>query len=291
VPTPAPAPPFRHIRIAFAVLVVDAALVALTDPNVVRSAFSAAALVATGYCALDLFVGKASRLRFSEVLAFSVGLGILAVGASALILWAFGVPLTEATILLLGLPLGLLAMLGTPPVPRRRALQVLASLDDLPGYSRAEKTAARVLFAGIVAALVLLVGMALVEVPGDLSPGLAILGPDGTANTLPTDFAVNYSRIVVVTVLGGEKAANYALRVRLVPANATGGEPFHEVLWDPLQLDAFAQARTNVSVGARTTRQVPIPVTIASAGDFALLFELLDPMTPLLSVRLPVRAS
>jgi len=108
VKAPAPIrenPVFRHVRLAFLVLLIDAALFVLTPPNPARSFFGVAALLATGYCALDLLVGTNDRLRLPEIAAFSVGLGILVTGAAALVMWGFGVPLTEGTILLFGLPI------------------------------------------------------------------------------------------------------------------------------------------------------------------------------------------
>jgi len=283
---------FRHVRLAFLVLLIDAALFVLTPPNPARSFFGVAALLATGYCALDLLVGTNDRLRLPEIAAFSVGLGILVTGAAALVMWGFGVPLTEGTILLFGLPIALLAMLGTPPAPRRRVVEAVAALDDLPGYTAREKLAGRALLVAVFVALAVVVGMAFVEVPDTLSPGLALTGPNGTPESLPQVFPLGSMRNVTVSVFGGAAAGQYELRIRLVPATATGGEVYHSVPWtgwsQPLLMDSLAEATITVVTTAGGTVENRLEVVLLSVGEYDLRFEVRAGPSTIVTARLPV---
>jgi hypothetical protein len=291
-PKPAAPYPFPHVRVAFLVLVADAILFIATPPNPIRSIFSVAALLATGYCALDLFVGTQSQFRLPEILAYSVGLGILATGGSALVMWAFGIPFTEATVLFLGLPIGLLAMLGTPPMPRRGVMRTLAALDDLPGYSRGERTATRILVVAAMVSLAVLVSVAFVEVPSTVSPGLAITGTDGTPDSLPLAWEAGEPRSLLVTVFGGREAASLSVRIRLAPANATGSEMYHAVAWagwnEALRVDALGEAAGPVSVAPRGKVTQRLGLVLEAAGEFEVRFELVGSGATLARATLPV---
>jgi len=271
--------PFPFVGLAVAVLMLYAVLVAIFPPNVYRTAVAIATFFAMGYCILALVVGRAVRLSAPEVLGFTVGLTILFTSLAALAVSSLGVPITEFAVIILGLPVGLLAWyLRRPQGGSWTAFLAQAKgLFDFSDYSQLEKLTAGVLLAAIAVALVALVALSTVNFPDRLSPALAIDGPDGTPNTLPTLFVRGQPGVVVVSALGGSTSGNFTVRIRLIPTNATGTEPFHVVPpTTPLLLDAFAEAGTGVTLAPGATWTQPFSIQIEKAGSFELRFDLLD---------------
>src|SRR2546427_333650 len=107
---------------------------------------------------------------------------------------------------------------------------VLATLPPNP-YRFAVALAAvfAALFIGITIALVALIVLSTILVPPVLSPGLTLAGPDGTPASLPTSFLVSQPKDITVTALGGSSTEVFNFRIRLIPMNATGSEPFHPI--------------------------------------------------------------
>jgi hypothetical protein len=103
--------------------------------------------------------------------------------------------------------------------------------------------------------------------------GIAITGTDGRADSVPTNFTRGTAQTIAVYVLGNETPAwpsqgsgSFVLRIRLVPANATGIEPFHAVpSTSPLQLDAFGQYNETITVEPRATWTKSFSIRIAPA--------------------------
>ncbi len=281
IPGPSPQgarPPFPYIGIATAILMLHAILVAIFPPNPYRAALALAALFAMGYCALSLIVGREIRLSAAEILAFSTGLTIFITSLSALGVSILGIPITVIAVVIVGFPISLFAWL----VQRPRGSPLAAFTDftrvffDFSDYSRVEKGATAVLFSGIIAALVIFISLALVHYPGELSPGMTILAPDGTTN-ISTRFVQRQPQDIIVSALGGSTAGAFSVRIRLIPTNATGNETFHAVFQTaPLRMDAFAEYDVSIILGPRETWSRLFAISIEQAGVFHLNFALLD---------------
>ena len=273
--------PFPYVGLATAVLLLHAILVAVVPPNPYRAVFGLAALFSVGYCTLALIVGTTIRLSAAEILAFSTGLTIFITSLSALGVSILGIPITVFAVVIVGLPIALLASLVLRPRgnPVTAFTNFTRALLDFSDYSAVEKGAVAVLFAGIVAALVIFVSLAAVRYPGELSPGLSIVAPDGTNGTanLPTQFVQGQPQDIVVSALAGSTAGAFTVRIRLAPSNATGNEAFHTVVQvTPLRMDAFAEYSVSIVLGPGETWSQRFSISIEQAGDFELSFVLLD---------------
>ncbi len=286
--------PFPYVGLAAVVLLVHAILVAVVPANPYRAAFAFAALFAVGYCTLALIVGETIRLTAAEILAFSTGLTIFITSLSALGVSLLGIPITVFAVVIVGLPIAILASFA-----RRsgggslRAITTFSrGLFDFSDYSRVEKGIVAALLAAITAALVVLVALALVHYPGELSPGLAIYGPDGTAN-ITTEFNQSQPQEITVSALGGSTAGAFVVRIRLAPQNATGNESFHTVFQTtPLRLDAFAEYNVSIVLGAGESWTQRFSISIEQPGRFNLTFALLDSSSSVVATnRLPVHVT
>lgn len=270
---------FPFVGVALIVLIAHAILVATIPPNPYRSAVAIAALFATGYCALALIAGQFVRLSAAEILAFSVGLTILITALSALVVSISHIPITDFAITVIGLPIAAAAWLLRRPYRSswkvfRRGLRTVFDFSD---YSRSEKAIAGVLLAAIAVALTAFILLSTVMYPDTSSPGLALVGPDGTPGSLPDSFNRSQPKAITVTVLGGQTSAAYELRIRLIPSNATGNEAFHPVpAGPPLHLDPFAEFGANFTLAAGKTWTQEFSVVIDAPGSYELRFELLD---------------
>jgi len=284
--------PFPYVGLAAVVLLLHAILVAVVPANPYRAAVAFAALFAVGYCTLALIAGDSFRLTALEILAFSTGLTIFITSLSALGVSLLGIPITVFAVVIVGLPIAILASFA-----RRSGGGSLTAITtfsrrlfDFSDYSTLEKGIVATLLAAITAALVVLVALAFVNYPGELSPGLAIYGSDGTADSLPTQFLQGQPQEIVVAALGGSTAGSFLVRIRLAPQNATGNESFHSVFQTtPLRLDAFAEYNVSIvlSPGERWTQRFSI--SIEQPGAFNLTFALLDASDSIVGTsRLPV---
>jgi uncharacterized membrane protein len=287
-------PPFPLLGPALAVLVLYAIVVGTLPPNAYRFAVAIAALFATGYCTLALIVGTTVRLAPAEVLAFSVGMTILMTSLSALAVSLFGIPITEFAVLIVGLPIGVVAWYLQRPHGGSLAAVVdgARGLFDFSEYSRSEKTVIAVLLAGVTAALLVILSLSAVHRPDVLSPAVAIVGPGGTPDSLPTTFVVGQPRAITVTVLGGSNTEALTFRIRLVPLNATGNESFHVVPFaSPLPMDPFAEYDVQINLTATSQWTQVFSIAIEQAGSYTLRFELVDAKAAVVaSNRLPVTA-
>src|SRR2546422_6168330 len=196
--------PFPYVGLATAVLLLHAILVAIVPPNPYRAVFALAALFSVGYCTLALIVGTAIRLSAAEILAFSTGLTIFITSLSALGVSILGIPITVFAVVIVGLPIALLASLVLRPRgnPLAAFTNFTRAILDFSDYSAAEKGAVAVLFAGIVAALVLFLSLSAVHYPGELSPRPGIAAPARTAN-ITTSFHQSQPQDILPSVFGG----------------------------------------------------------------------------------------
>lgn len=283
---------FPFLGIAVGVLGLYAILAVLFPPNPFRSAVAIAAFFAMGYCTLALIAGEKLRLPTAEILAFTVGLTILITSLSALAVSIIGIPITEFAVIIVGLPIGVVTWLL-----RRQQGRLWTAIVgfgrrmfDLSDYSTAEKAIAAVLLAAIIGSVVFLLSLSGVLYPDQLSPAIAITGPDGTPNSLPNSFVVGQPENVTVTVLAGSNAASYVVRIRLIPMNATGNESFHPASqFVPLRLDPFAEYREPITLGPGTSWTKQFSIAIDVSGSFNLRFELVDvSLTVLAATKLPV---
>jgi len=285
---------FPLLGLALSVLVLYAIVLATLPPNPYRFAVALAAVFATGYCALALIVGDSVPLSAGEILAFSVGLTILVTSVSALVVSIFGIPITEFAVLIIGLPIGVVAWYFRRPHGGSFAVitQTARNLFDFSEYSGPEKAIIAALLAGILIVLVALLFLSTILVPPVLSPGLTIAGPDGTPASLPTSFVVSQPREITVTALGGSSTEVFNFRIRLVPMNATGSEPFHPIPFgSPLRMDPFAEYALQITLPAERPWTQLWSISIETAGQYNVRFELLDAKAVVVAANsLPVTA-
>src|SRR5436189_57622 len=82
---------------------------------------------------------------------------------------------------------------------------------------------------------------------------------------------------ITVTVMGNDTASLYELRIRLVPLNATGTEPFHTVsTTSPLRMDAFGEFSEPIALAVGASWTQSFTIALDTAGTFTLRFELLN---------------
>ena len=301
IPAERPAPEgtrFPFLGIAVVILGLYAILAVVLPPNPLRSTVAIAAYFAMGYCGLGLVAGGKLRLSAAEILALSVGLTILITSLSALTVSIIGIPITEFAVIIIGLPIGVVTFL----LRRQRSRPWAAVLDfgrrffDFSDYSTAERGVAAALFAAIICSVVVLLSLSGVLYPDTLSPAIAISGPDGTANSLPTSLLPGQPENFTVSVMAGSTAASYVVRIRLVPLNATGNESFHLASQiSPLHLDPFAEYREPITLGpgANWTKRLEIVIDAAICATglpcYAVRFELVDAsLTVPAGTRLPI---
>lgn len=276
---PATGSQFPFVGLGLPILMLYAVVVIFLPPGPYRTAVATAALFATGYCALAVVVGRSFALSSSEVLAFTVGLTILIAALSGLAVSLLGIPITEYSILIVGLPTAFVAWYSrrSHGSSRRSILAPLRRQFEFPGYSRLEKGVIGALLAAIAVALVVFISLSGVFYPDRLSPGLALTGLDGTAASLPTSFVQGVAQGVVVSALGGSSGGTFEIRIGLIPTNATGNETFHAVsCGPPVQLDPFAECVLPITLGAGETWTQEILISIAATGSYRVQFELLD---------------
>jgi uncharacterized membrane protein len=272
--------PFPFLGFAVAVLALYAILaVLLPTGNVVRSAVAITAFFAMGYCVLALVAGGYLRLSAAEVLAFTVGLTILITSLSALAVSIVGIPITEFAVIIVGLPIGVITWLVRRP--RTQPLLALVGFGrrffDFSDYSLPEKVLAGVLLGAIAVALAVFISLSSLSYPDIPSVGLAITGPDGTPDSLPRSLAVGQVQTIIVSALGDSVSNSLDVRIRLIPANATGNVSFHPANGtSPLHFDPLAEYRESITLGAGETWTKSYSLVVDVAGTFVLRFELVD---------------
>ncbi len=274
-----PPEPFRFTPVALLAVVIHTVLVLATPPNPVQGAFAVAAVLATGYCALSLVLGRSLPLSLPELLALVVGFSVLTISVAAVLVSTLGIRFENLIIDSVGLPIAALAVFQTPRGrPRIRGWPAwLSGLLDLRDYSRTEKATAVVLGGAVLVVTVLILATVYgTHYPEPLSPGLAIVGPDGTPFSLPTAFVVGAPRDVRVTALGGEVTENVTVAIQLIPVNATGNGTFHPILWDVvIQLDPYGEARNPLTLEARGNWTETVSIAISTPGSYWLRFSLI----------------
>lgn len=271
--TPTAGTTFPFVPLAVGVLVLHAVLAVTYPRTLLRSVLAIASFFGMGYCVLALISGGRIPMSAAEILAFTVGLTILVTSLSALAVSVIGIPITEFAVVILGLPIGFLTLLVRHPArhPWTTSVGFLRRWLSFSDYSLTEKRIAALLFAGILGALAAWVALSAVHYPSGSSMGIAIAGLDGKAESLPTSFDRVKSQTIVVSVLGNATpawpsggAGSFVLRVRMVPVNATGTEPFHRVpSASPLQLDAFGEYSEPVAVEPQGSWTKPFLIRVA----------------------------
>jgi len=286
---------FPFLGLAVAVLALHSIFAVVLPPSPIRSAVAIVAFFAMGYSLLTLIAGGRLRLNAAEVLAYTVGLTILLTSLSALTVSLIGIPITEFAVVIIGLPLSVVTWLTRRPRlhPRTALAGFGRRYFDFSEYSPGEKWIATALFAAIIGAVVFLLFLSVIEFPDRPSPGLAITGPDGTPQTLPTTFVIGQPKDIIVTGMGGPAPGSFVVQIRLIPANATGSESFHNATQlSPLLLDPFAEYREPITLAAGGTWAKRFSIALTEAGVFDLYFDLIDGVgTVVASNHIPVDAS
>lgn len=293
---------FPYVRLAVGVLVLHAVLAVLYPMTALRSGVAIASFFAIGYCTLSLIAGPHVPMTSAEILAFTIGLTILITSLSALAVSLVGIPITEFAVVTVGMPIGFLALLVQRPAgrPRKAFADFVRGYIDFSDYSKVEKGIAAALLVAITAALIVFISLAAVHYPDRSSMGVAITGADGKADSLPGSFLRGQPQTILVYVLGNSTPAwpsdgpgSFVVRIRLVPVNATGTEPFHSVpAASPLRMDAFGQHNESITVQAQATWTMSFSIVIDAVGEFTLRFDLVGATgTVVVGTHLPVVAA
>jgi len=267
------------IMMAFLVIIAYAVVALSTGPNLARSVIGVAAVFAMGYCALSLIRGATLRFTIIEKIAMSAGLAILLTTASALLSGALGLPISDLSVLLLAVPFGTLAILNAART-RDSGVQLPATVRtiiDFSEYQRGEKIIITSLLAAISVALAGLLLIAFVNVPDTLSSGIAVLGPDGTPASLPTNMTRGTTATFNATILIGSSPGDLLLRIRLTLSNATGNVVYHPVVWAyPVILNASAETGKTVAGAAGTTLIEIVSFIINEIGTYIISLDLIS---------------
>src|SRR5437773_939696 len=189
-------------------------------------------------------------------------------------------PAAGATFPYIGLAVAVLALYAilavTMPLNPYRAAVALVAFFAM-GYCTLGLVAGGRIPMSVAGAVVFLVSLANVHYPDAPSVGLALTGPDGTANSLNRSFVLGQPKSITVTVMGNDTASLYELRIRLVPLNATGTEPFHTVsTTSPLRMDAFGEFSEPIALAVGASWTQSFTIALDTAGTFTLRFELLN---------------
>ena len=264
---------FPYVPLAVGVLVLHAILAVTYPRTLLRSILAIASFFSMGYCVLALISGGRIAMSAAEILAFTVGLTILVTSLSALAVSIIGIPITEFAVVILGLPIGFLTLLVRRPPrhPWSTSVGFLRRWLDFSDYTLREKRIAALLFAGILGALAAWLAISAIQYPNQSSMAIAIAGMDGKAESIPTAFARGTPQTIIVFVLGNTTPAwpnggtgSFGLRIRLVPVNATGVEPFHRVnSTSPILVDAFGEYTETIAVAPQETWTKSFQITIA----------------------------
>src|SRR6266480_6657307 len=289
---------FPYIGLAVAVLALYAILAVTMPLNPYRAAVALVAFFAMGYCTLGLVAGGRIPMSVAEILAFTVGLTILITSLSALAVSIVGIPITEFAVVIIGLPIGVVAFLLRRPAtgPVEALVAFAGRLFDFTDYSAGEKAVAIALFLAVIGALGVFISIAGVGYPDPHTAALGIDGPYGSGGMLdpvPYTFVRGAAHRIVVTVLGNATPGSFGVRIRLVPLNATGTEPFHSVPTTfPLALDEFAEHRDSITVAAEGRWTNSYSIAIDPVGNFTLRFDLLDSSNRTIAgVHLPIQTT
>jgi uncharacterized membrane protein len=277
---------FPFLDVAVMVLALYAILAVAFPDNPFRPIVALAAFFSMGYATLALIFGGSIRLSASEVLAFTVGLTILVTAGSALGVSVIGIPITQFAVIIIGLPVGVLTwLLRRPRISAATAFKTFVrNYFDLSDYSRAEKGIAAILFVAVLVALAGYVSLSALHYPDPPSYAIALTGPDGTPDSLNSTFLVGEARTMNVTILGDEAGGSFDLRIRLIPQNATGSEPFTPTdQAPPLHLGPFTEYREPLTIGPRGTWSMSYSIIMDARGLFWLRFELVDPTSSIVT--------
>lgn len=130
-------------------------------------------------------------------------------------------------------------------------------------------TALLALAAGLVFAIA-------ITPPGRLSTQFYLLGPDGTASTLPERVFVNQSASIVIGIFNGaDTRLSVNISVCLAPTNETCSATAVPISWEgvhTLEPRTLYILSANVDVGERT--EIPFGFAVSLTGTFQLTFSL-----------------
>ena len=238
---------------------------------------------APGYGAVAILFGNRTvpslAINVAMIVAFSVVINVVL----GTLLFYFGVgPLT----VLVGLGDAAVCWAGTAVQYRRPSTPGAGGwarrfrfLYELPGFTSRQRAAAYALFACILLTFGVIGYLSTVPSGPTTDLSLGVLGPDGTARTLPTAGIVNGSLTVEVVVQNGATAQSLDLTVNatLVGENAT---QMTSVPWDmPLQLAPNATSSTVLHLPSKGSDSMDVSFEFSSGGSYVVSFSLAPPQT------------
>jgi uncharacterized membrane protein len=233
-----------------------------------------------GYAIGAVTFGTRSRwpatLQFAIVVGWSVAWNV-ALGLALLVL-ARGLPPFVFAIVALGLIGGVALYWGRhhPESPPSSVSSRVPEALRLTGYTPGQRTAAYGLLAAIGLVFAIIIYLASVF-PGNAGPGLgfSIVGPDGTAASLPTGGAPNVTLDIQVTIQNNATAQAFTLEVLTATAGSTP-LAYESVPWgNPLVLGNATQSEKAVDLGSAASTVIAVPFQYPVPGHYVLSF-LLD---------------
>jgi uncharacterized membrane protein len=239
--------------------------------------------VAPGYGVASLLFGRGSRFPWPVHIAFIVCLGVVTEVMVGL-LYFVGAHGT----LTLNLPVGWLGyslcIAASLVQWRRGKLHPLSPLWGrvrrrfaLPGFTAGQRVAAFALLAAILVTLGAIGYLSTVHPEVQPLLSIAVLGPDGTTNTLPTVVSANQTAAVTVEVRNDGTAQTLNLTV-LSELTSSSGTPGSIIPWlMPLRLGSAIQSSTAISLAAGASNPITVTFAFATPGEYSVTFTLQAP--------------
>jgi hypothetical protein len=237
-------------------------------------------LVAPGYAVAALLFGRGTRLPWTVHVALIVGLSVI-IEASAGILYFVSAHGGLTINLLLGGLAYVLSLTATVVQWSRGMALDLSPVWEklrrgvaLPGFSAGQKVAAFSLFAAILVTFGAIGYLSTVhpEVQPPLS--IAVFGPNGTTNTLPTGGSANQTLEVMVEIANDGTAQPLNLSV-LSTVTSAPPSPESTIPWTmPLPLGPETLSSTTVFLAAGGSQTISVTFVFASPGDYTVTFTL-----------------
>jgi uncharacterized membrane protein len=240
-------------------------------------------LIAPGYAVGALLFGRGSRLPWTVHMALIVGLTVV-VEASVGTLYFIGPPAGPALNVFLGAMATTLCLVATLIQTARGVNRDLSPLSEklrrmaaLPGFSSGERVAAYSLFAAILLTFGAIGYLSTVHPGGGPLLSIAVVGPDGTTNTLPTGGRTNQTLQVIVEVGNDGTAQTLNLTVSSALTGGPGGSG-STIPWTmPLTLGSGTQSSDTVTLAAGASTSIPISFEFANPGAYGVTFTLQAP--------------
>jgi uncharacterized membrane protein len=235
-------------------------------------------LVAPGYAIAAMLFGISDRFPVSVHAALIVALAVVFDSAVGTVYFV-AAPRVPDLALFLGMLTTVLCLAATAiQVVRKRDLDLtpvgggLRRTFELPGFSRGQKVAAFALLGGILVTFGAIGYLSTIHPEGPPPVSVALLGPDGTTNTLPTGGSTD--QVLDVLIVVGNNLSAQSLNLE-VASTLTGVPPVPpaNIPWSmPLRLGSGTESSTELGLAGGESQTVPVEFVYGASGSYVLTF-------------------